>query len=117
MEKTKLKKMRLFKGFTQEQIAEYLNMDDSNYSRRENGEVNLNMKQWEILAKVLDVPLSEIYESDENQVFICNNSSLVNYQGSNNNYTIPESLLENQQKYINKLEEENKELKRLLEKK
>ena len=115
MEKTKLLEMRKFKGFTQQQIADHLNMTDSSYSRREKGEVNLNIKQWEKLAKVLDVPLGEIFEPDEQQVVICNNSSSVNYQGSNNNYTIPESLLETQRKYIATLEKEIEELKRLLE--
>jgi len=37
--------------------------------------------------------------------------------GTNNIYAIPKELLENQQKYIAKLEKENEELKRLLERK
>jgi len=116
MEKTKLIKMRKFKGYKQEYIAEQLNMAGSCYSRRENGEIKMNIVEWEKLAKILNVPLHEIYEPDENQVFICNNSSSVNYQGNNNSFTVPEALLASQQKYFAKLEEENNELKKLLNK-
>ena len=120
MEKTKLKKMRLFKGFTQQQIAEQLCMGHSTYNRRENGINPINIEEWEKLAKILKVPLDEIFESEEGQSFICNDNAFAvhmgtNY-GTNNHYTIPESILENQQKYILKLEKENEELKRLLEK-
>jgi transcriptional regulator with XRE-family HTH domain len=121
MEKTKLAEMRKFKGFKQEQIAEHLNMAVSCYSRREKGEVNINIYEWEKLAKILNVPLNEIYESDEKQVFICNDNAtpnqIVTNLGTNNFYTVPESLLKTQEKYIAKLEKENVELKLLLEKK
>jgi hypothetical protein len=64
----------------------------------------------------LEVPLEEIFESDEKQVFICNDNTSQNFLGTNNStnniYPVPESLLENQQKYINKLEEEIRELKK-----
>ena len=117
MEKIKLLEVRKSKGFSQSQMAEKLCMDVSNYNRRENGQVKINITEWEKLSKVLDVPLNEIYETDENQVFICKDSSSVNYQGTNHIYSIPESLLETQQKYIRKLETEIAELKLLLEKK
>jgi transcriptional regulator with XRE-family HTH domain len=121
MEKTKLLEMRKSKGFSQQYMAEKLNMDVSTYHRRENGQVNIHISEWEKLAKILNVPLSEIYESDEKQVFICNDNTSQNFLGTNNStnniYTVPEALLKTQEKYIAKLEEENKELKRLLEKK
>jgi transcriptional regulator with XRE-family HTH domain len=109
MEKTKLSEMRKFKGFTQEQIAKHLCMDGSTYSRRESGEVKLNIVEWEKLAKVLNVPLSEIYEQDESQVLICNDNATGNFitnHGTNNIHPIQESLLATQEKYIKKLEEE-----------
>jgi len=116
MEKNKLKEMRQFKGFTQQQLAEYLNMADSSYCRRESGEISLNIKQWKKLAEVLDVPLSEIYEGDEKQVFICTDNAVINNSGTGNIYSMPESVLENQHKYIAKLEAEIEELKLLLDK-
>ena len=85
------------------------------------GQIKIHIDEWEKLAKILDVPLDKIYESDEKQVFICNDNASPNFLGTNNStnniYTVPESLLETQQKYVTKLEEEIKELKKLLEKK
>lgn len=108
--------MRNFKGFTQKQIAQELCMGITAYNRREKGEVSININQWEKLAEILDVPLREIFEPDEKQVFICNDNTSVNYQGTNHIHSVKESLIETQLKYITKLEEENAALKRLLDK-
>ena len=72
------------------------------------------MQEWEKLAIILDVPVEEIYEPEENQVFICKDNSTVHYlnQGTNNIYSVPEHLLETQRKYIEILENEILELKR-----
>jgi len=71
------------------------------------------LQEWEKLAGILDVPLEEIYEPDDNQVFICKDNSTVHYlnQGTNNIYAVPEHLLETQRKYIALLENEIYELK------
>jgi len=50
-------------------------------------------------------------------MFINKDYVQVNYQGTQYIYTIPESLLESQQKLIKKLEEEIAELKVLLQQK
>jgi len=108
--------MRSFKGFSQQQIADQLCMGTTTYHRRENGKIEINIDEWEKLAKILNVPLKEIYESDEKQLFMFRDNSIGNYNGTNHIY-MSESLIETQQKLIAKLEEENQELKRLLEKK
>ena len=117
MEKIKLLEARKSKRYSQSQIAEKLNMDVSSYNRRENGQIKIHITEWEKLAKILDTPLQEIYESEENQSFICRDNTSVNYQGTNHIYSVPEGLLETQQKYIAKLEEEIAGLKILLQKK
>jgi transcriptional regulator with XRE-family HTH domain len=117
MKKTKLAGVRGFKGFTQEQIAEELCICPSAYNKRENGHVSININQWQKLAEILDVPLEEIFENDDKQIFICKDSASQNNYGTNHYYTVPESLLDTQQKYITKLEEENATLKLLIEKK
>jgi len=119
MEKTKLIEMRKFKGYSQQQIAEQLCMGVSTYNRRENGQVAINIIQWEKLAEILDVPLKEIFENDDKQIFVCKDNASQNTQnnyGTNNYYTIQDTLLENQQKYITKLEEEIAALKQRIEK-
>ena len=114
MEKTKLIQTRTKKGFTQQQVADYLNMDISNYSRREKGTVKIINNEWEKLSKFLTVNVEEIYEAEESMVFICKDNATGNYQGNNHIYSIPEYMLESQRKYIAKLEEENHILKQKL---
>jgi len=119
MEQTKLIEMRNFKGFTQQQIAQELCMGITAYNRRENGQVAININQWEKLAKILDVPLKEIFENDDKQIFVCKDNASQNTQnnyGTNNYYTVQETLLESQQKYITKLEEEIAALKHRIDK-
>jgi len=74
------------------------------------------MQEWHKLADILDVPVDEIYEPDDNQVFICKDNATVNYQGTNHIYTVPEHLLETQRKYIEIIEKENWELKQKVSK-
>ena len=111
MEKNKLFEARKSKGFSQLQIAQKLNMDNSSYQRREKGLTKIHITEWEKLAKILEVPLEEIFEAEESQVFIWKDNASGNYQGTTNIYAIPESLLESQQELIRKLKEEIAELK------
>ena len=104
MEKNRLSEARSTKGFTQGQIAEKLCMSLSSYQRREKGEIKIRITEWEKLAKVLETPLSEIFEPEETQSFIYHDHAIGNYQGTNN-ICIPTSLLETQDKYIKLLEE------------
>ena len=69
------------------------------------------MQKWEKLVDILTVPIDEIYEPDDNQVFICKDKATGNYQGTNHIYSVPEHLLETQREYIEVLEKENWELK------
>ncbi|GHT61481.1 hypothetical protein FACS189451_03600 [Bacteroidia bacterium] len=116
MEKFKLIEKRKTNGFSQSVIAEKLCMDVSNYNRRERGQVRISLREWEKLADILQVPIEEIYESDDTQVFICRDSSTVHYQGTNNIYSVPEYLLDTQRKYIERLENEIRELRDEFEK-
>ncbi len=97
-------------------MAEMLNIDESNYCRRERGQSKIIISEWEKLSKILDVPINEIFESEEQQFFVCKNNASGNYQGNNTIYYAPEFLIETQQKYIAKLEEEILQLKKELEK-
>lgn len=67
----------------------------------------------EKLSQILQVPIEDIYESEESNFFVFKDSSIGNYLGTNHIYSIPEYFLENQRKYIQKLEEENERLRGL----
>ncbi|WP_445711057.1 helix-turn-helix transcriptional regulator [Flavobacterium sp.] len=114
MEKTKLIESRKRKGFSQQQMAEHLCMDVSNYNRREKGQIKIHTNEWEKIASLLEVAVEEIYENEESTLIICKDQSIGINNGTNNIYTVPEFLLESQRKYIAKLEEEIKELKEKL---
>ena len=115
MIKSKLIKARNRRGFSQEYMANILNMDVSNYSRRESGQIKISAEQWQVLAKKLDVPLEDIYEADENLIFIFNDNSTGN-GNIVNNYSLPQDILDMYKKHINILEQEIYYLKELLKK-
>ena len=99
-------------------MADILCIDVSNYNRREKGTAKLSMQEWKKIADTLEVPIDEIYEADENIIFIFNDKE--NATGNvvnNNNYNIPLSVWESQKKYIEKLEQEIENLKAELSKK
>lgn len=119
MEKEKLRRLRKQKGFTQQQIADAIATDVSNYSRKETGGVRIIREEWEKIAKFMDVPLEEIYQEEEATIIINNENNTVsdqagfyNINGNNsNNYNIPNSVIDNLQEYITLLKEEIARLK------
>lgn len=112
MVKEKLKRARTEKGFSQQDVAKYLNINQTGYSRKENGSIPVTDEEWERISKLLNVEVEEIKEEDRESIHQNFENNNGNYIGSNNNYcNIPEFILENQQDYINILKEEVKSLK------
>lgn len=119
MEKEKLRRVRKQKGFTQQQIADIIATDVSNYSRKEGGSVKIIHEEWNKIAKFLEVPLEDIFEEEEATVVINNENNVTgdnseiysSMRDTNNSYNIPNSVIDNLQKYIAMLEEEIKRLK------
>lgn len=112
----KLRTLRKQKGYTQQQIADLLATDVSNYSRKENGDVRIFDDEWEKLAKALDVSVEDIKEEKEPNVVQKNENITFNdtssfHQSGIYNCNVPNYLLENQQEYINLLKEQIKALK------
>jgi len=104
MEKIKLIEARKKKGYSQMYMADQLHINEANYCRREKGLSKISAQEWEKISQILNVPTEEIFEHDDNHIFICNDNASGNYQGTNNIYAVPEYLLEVQKKYIQKLE-------------
>ena len=109
MEKTNLIRVRKSKGLTQDEVAVMLGMDQTTYSRKEKGNINIISREWKKIAQILDVPLSEIFENEDASVVISNdnspNSKVMTY--SSDYCNVPEYILESLQNYIKKLEVEN----------
>ena len=106
MIKTKLITTRK-KLYTQEKMANLLHMSQSQYHRREKGDIKISDEEWERIAKVLNTTVEDIKDDDYSQQVINNyDNQSGNYVGSNNYfYNIPDFVLDNQQDYINLLKE------------
>ncbi|WP_454045331.1 helix-turn-helix domain-containing protein [Chryseobacterium sp. Marseille-Q8038] len=114
MQKEKLRNVRKRKGITQQQVADIIATDVSNYSRKESGDVAIRKEEWEKIARYLEVPVEEIYEEEEAKQInnFENNTNSNNIGTVSGNYycNIPEFLLENQRDYIEHLKKENERL-------
>ena len=108
----KLKQARLTKNFSQEYMAEVLQISQKTYSNFENNKTKPDFSQIEEISKILETSILE-FLSCENMSFYQNNSGVNNGFVVNN---LSEKLIEQYELRIKKLEEENKYLKSLLDK-
>ena len=108
----KLKQARLTKNFSQEYMAEVLQISQKTYSNFENNKTKPDFSQIEEISKILETSILE-FLSDENMSFYQNNSGVNNGFVVNN---LSEKLIEQYELRIKKLEEETKYLKNLLDK-
>ncbi|MGR3856982.1 helix-turn-helix domain-containing protein [Chryseobacterium indologenes] len=115
MQKEKLRNARKVKGITQQQIADIIATDVSNYSRKESGDVRIFNDEWEKIARFLEVPVEEIFEEEEAKQInhfdnITGSSGFGNNINGNLYCNVPEFLLESQRDYIEILKKENQRL-------
>lgn len=107
MTKEKLFAKRTEKGISQEEMADLLGLNTSNYNRREKGETRIKITEWEKIAEILKVPISDIFESDEAPIYKIiaknNTESLIGNQNTSSN--MDKSTLENLNNYIQSLVE------------
>jgi transcriptional regulator with XRE-family HTH domain len=108
MIKQKLTNKRVEKNLSQEKIADLLGISQSQYNRRENGVTKISKKEWDKMAKVLDVTLDDIYEPEDGIYIINKESTSGDYLSSYNHFGSNDDFFETMKKYIYKLEEEIK---------
>lgn len=109
-----MKQARVLKNYSQDYMAEALNISQKTYSNFENDRTVPNFSQIEHIASLLE---TSIFTSlnDEKNVY------QYTITGGNNNNgfiqnTLPDKLLEQYELRIKKLEEENEYLKSVLNK-
>ncbi|WP_262497954.1 helix-turn-helix domain-containing protein [Chryseobacterium sp. HMWF035] len=111
-----MKKIREEKGMSQEKMAKILSTGISSYSRKENGKSKIHDDEWEKLAKALDVPVEDLKEDLISGVVHNENSTFNDTSNSGNyynqNFNIPNSVLENLQDYISLLKRDIELLKK-----
>ena len=109
----KLKQARLTKNFSQEYMAEVLQISQKTYSNFENNKTKPDFCQIEEISKVLETSILEFLTDNSFQFNTHNN------ERRNNGFVInkkKKKLIEQYELRIKKLEEENKYLKSLLDK-
>ncbi len=63
-----IKKIRQFRNFTQQYVADKLNISQNAYSRIENGSTKLTIERLEQISKLLSVSIETVLSNDK-QVF------------------------------------------------
>ncbi|GAA5094423.1 hypothetical protein GCM10023210_26050 [Chryseobacterium ginsengisoli] len=97
-------------------MAKILSTDASTYSRKENGKTKIHDDEWEKIAKALDTSVEDLKEEKGLGIIHNENSTFNDNAGNYNHYhSIPNSILENLQDYINLLKEQNESLKKEVE--
>ena len=74
----KVKFYREQKGFSQDSVAYALGMQQSQYSRRENGRAKFSADEIFKISKVLEIEISELFD-DKTIIFNSNNQSGGNF--------------------------------------
>ena len=64
----RLKDIRKARGFTQQQVADYIGISQNNYSYWESGKVRIDNESLIKLAQFFDVPVSLLFDNETAQV-------------------------------------------------
>ncbi len=110
----KIKKLRELRNYTQEYMANQLNMTTAGYGKIERNESEVTYQKLEKIAEVLGIKAEDISTFNENLVFN------IMHNQTGNGYVVNNSILEKEKKLyeqiINQQQEEIKNLKNIIEK-
>lgn len=101
--RNKIRTLRELKGYSQDFMAEKLNVSQKTYSRLESGHVKLDIERLKEISEVLEVEPSALLDNEAN---IFNNYSKAKNFGN---------IYVSSQEYIDHLTQENKYLKDQIE--
>lgn len=106
----KIKKLRELKNYTQQYMADELELSLSGYGKIERDETDISISRLEKIAAVLDVDVNTILSFDERQVFNFNNNqnTMVSMRDQHINQ------MELIDKIVNQYKDENQYLKDLI---
>lgn len=106
---SKIRKIRDLKGYSQENMANELNMSITGYGKIERNEVSVSTDKLKKISEILDVPISKIIDFNENSAFN-NYSSKIEWQIGN--YNLPIEIIKLYDDKIKLLEEKIKFLEK-----
>jgi transcriptional regulator with XRE-family HTH domain len=94
----KIKQLRELKNFTQEYIAQQLDLSTRAYSKIESGETQLTINRLNEISKILEIDPFEILRFDHNNIFNnCSQEGNYNTIGTTT-FQIPEKLIQQYEK-------------------
>ena len=97
-----IREARRRKGFSQDYMANLLDISQSQYSKLENGEANFDVSKLGALLDALELnPLEVIEFSEKQQIFINSNNTIVNNAGE-----IKSPLISNDVNFIRQIIQE-----------
>lgn len=65
----KIKRMRILKGWSQEELAEKINLSPNGYAKIERGERDMNLTRLQQIADALNIELIQLLGLNEKNVF------------------------------------------------
>ena len=121
----KIRLLRRLKGWSQEEIAHHLGMSVSGYGGMERGETDIPLSRLQLIAKVFEVSLPELFDLNEKNVFHVGNNNTLTHSSQINSlsphsialqYELEKShlLLEQQTKEIELLRQQNTDLRAMM---
>lgn len=125
----RIRTMRQINQWTQEEMAEKLNISVNGYSKLESGKTKLSLDKLQKIAQIFNIDLIELISAKE-RTFIGligdNNQNISNYLGVNEELALEneklklvithkEELLQSKLELIAKLSDENQALKEIIE--
>ncbi|PZR20513.1 MAG: hypothetical protein DI539_10705 [Flavobacterium psychrophilum] len=108
-----IKKFRELKGFTREQMADYLDLSVSAYGNIERNKTDLTISRVQQIAEILEVEMAQILNFDASQVFNIAHNEVI--QGTNSKVEHHNYADEYREKYIKLLEAENERLRKIVD--
>jgi transcriptional regulator with XRE-family HTH domain len=106
-----IKKLRELRNYTQQYLADQLEISLSGYGKIERNETDVSLSRLQQIADILGIDIHGILRFDDKHLFNLNNNEVANGQ-VNNYYSGREELLE---RIIEQLRKENENLLSIIE--
>jgi len=88
----KIRHLRSLKNYSQENMAELLEMSPSGYARIEQGKTDVQVSRLEKIAKILEIPLEELMKLDDTGNITINSPNSYNGNNITVNHVSPEAF-------------------------
>ena len=83
----KIRTIRETRNWSQEDMAEKMNMSKNGYAKIERGETKLNLHKLDQIANIFNIDVLELIKNDDKNVLFFMNDHNTDYYGSNENLT------------------------------